>query len=318
MSNLELLKSLRNEVPELELEQLSDARLTLDSAIAREQERSRATSKGKDGFELFIRNLSAKIAVPHAAKWTAAVAALTVFGIVTAALVTQPTPAQAALKQASENAISYTDMTPPAGSYLKMTIHEPDAVAFDSKTGEYTSGLVPRTIKFLPGDPEASSVLQILHIDSDGVVGNTYESELLDTKSQQIVERVPTESGEKALEFFDSMYTGGSASRDEDNYVRITDLLRQGVPQPDTRGALLAALALIPGVSTSGTTQNALGQTGMSFSRAEANRAGERVEVLIDPDTGLFIGERYLDSTGKVLSLTAATYELVDSAPSLH
>lgn len=128
--------------------------------------------------------------------------------------------------------------------------------------------------------------------------------------------------GQALLDLFDGQYNGGSASRSEDNFVRITDLLRSGLVPADLRAGLYEALALIPGVTTSEQT-NLHGQVGIAIGRTEPLRLGERLEVIIDPDTGLVIGERTVNGweafgfgpPGELTGHTAIEYHIVDTAP---
>lgn len=123
------------------------------------------------------------------------------------------------------------------------------------------------------------------------------------------------------FDYFNGQYRGGSASRDEDNFVRITDLLRLGLVAADLRAGLYEALALIPGV-TAGEQTNFDGKVGIAIGRAEPLRAGQKAGMIIDPDTGLVIGERTIMTvaafgfgSNDVVGHTAIDYRIVDEAP---
>ena len=127
--------------------------------------------------------------------------------------------------------------------------------------------------------------------------------------------------GEALYDHFNSGYQGGSASRDENNFVRITDVLRMGFFPADLRAGLYNALALIPGVTASEQAKFD-GKVGMAIGRAEPLRAGQRSEMIIDPETGLVIGERTIMTyaafgfgSNEVIGHTAIDYRIVDSAP---
>lgn len=128
--------------------------------------------------------------------------------------------------------------------------------------------------------------------------------------------------GQALLDHFDAQYVGGSVSRNEDNFVRITGLLKTGLVPADLRAGLYEALALIPGVTAS-EQANLHGQVGIAIGRTEPVRLGQRQEIIIDPDTGLVIGERTVNGwaafgfgpPGEVTGHTAIDYQIVDSAP---
>lgn len=58
------------------------------------------------------------------------------------------------------------------------------------------------------------------------------------------------------MDYFDAQHQGGSASRSEDNFIRIRDLLRTGLIPGDPCAGLDEALALIPGAHTSDQTNS--------------------------------------------------------------
>lgn len=58
------------------------------------------------------------------------------------------------------------------------------------------------------------------------------------------------------MDYFDAPYQGGSASRSEDNFIRIRDLLRTGLILCDLCAGLDEALVLIPGAHTSDQTNS--------------------------------------------------------------
>ena len=132
---------------------------------------------------------------------------------------------------------------------------------------------------------------------------------------------IPTD-GDAAYAWVDAQYSGGSVSRDEDNFVRIADILRTGLVPAPQRAALLDALARVPGVSATEDVANFDGVAGVAIGRTEALRAGQRQEIIIDPTTGLVIGERTIAGAGLfgwnlggVVSVTAIESTIVDSAP---
>jgi RNA polymerase sigma-70 factor (ECF subfamily) len=128
--------------------------------------------------------------------------------------------------------------------------------------------------------------------------------------------------GAAAYSWIDSQYIGGSASRDEDNFERIRSILRTGLVPAPQRSALLDALARIPGVSATENVANLDGVVGVAIGRSELMRFGERWEIIIEPSTGLVIGERSLKGTAffgwgpsELISLTAIESSIVDVVP---
>lgn len=115
----------------------------------------------------------------------------------------------------------------------------------------------------------------------------------------------------------------GSAgqSRDGQALVWIADMLRYGVVPAEFRAALYQAAAEIPGVTITEEQATLNGRTGIAIGRTETV-SGFRQDLIIDPATGQFIGERQVTLTGyegvpagTVEASTAVTSTVVDSAP---
>lgn len=77
------------------------------------------------------------------------------------------------------------------------------------------------------------------------------------------------------------------------SHVSIT--LFSGIVPADLRAALYEAIALIPGLEVTEQVANLDGRKGTAFG---LSRGGTRLDVIIDPDTGQFIGEREVDESG--------------------
>lgn len=116
--------------------------------------------------------------------------------------------------------------------------------------------------------------------------------------------------------------TGQGPSPDGEALVFIADTLRTGVAPADLRAALYRAVAGIPGVTISDRAATLDGRTGVAFGRDEVN--GLRQEIIIDPNTGLLIGEREVVlrsgvypgvPVGTVSGWTSVTTTVVDAAP---
>ncbi|MBD8586057.1 CU044_5270 family protein [Frigoribacterium sp. CFBP 8766] len=82
-----------------------------------------------------------------------------------------------------------------------------------------------------------------------------------------------------------------SPSATEKAYAQIGDLLRQGDVPADLRAAAYKALAALPGVEVVSRSANLDGRLGVAFALTTAN-GSLRDELLVDPESGLFIGER--------------------------
>lgn len=109
-------------------------------------------------------------------------------------------------------------------------------------------------------------------------------------------------------------------SPDAEALVVIADLLRTGLVPADLRAALYKAAAMIPGVTVVDSQATLHGQMGVAIGRVENDSV--RKDIIIDPKTGLLIGERTvtLKADGPVPAGTAGVWTtirttVVDSAP---
>jgi RNA polymerase sigma-70 factor (ECF subfamily) len=110
-------------------------------------------------------------------------------------------------------------------------------------------------------------------------------------------------------------------SRDGEALVWIADVLRTGTVPADLRAALYEAAAAIPGVTVTEQQATLDGSTGIAIGRVETVD-DTRQDLIIDPTTGRFIGEREVTlkaaaglPAGTATSSTAVTTTVVDSAP---
>ena len=85
---------------------------------------------------------------------------------------------------------------------------------------------------------------------------------------------------------------GQGQSVDGEALVFIADLLRTGLVPAELRAALYKAAAIIPGVTVTEGQANLDGRAGVAIGRLEEGPAKTRQELIIDPETGLLIGER--------------------------
>ncbi|MEG9250241.1 CU044_5270 family protein [Arthrobacter sp. Soc17.1.1.1] len=114
---------------------------------------------------------------------------------------------------------------------------------------------------------------------------------------------------------------GSGPSQDGEALVFIADRLRSGVLPADVRASLYQAAALIPGVEFVEDQATLDGRTGTAIGRVETN-GNFRQDIIVDPDTGLFIGERRTELTAQdgipantITSWTSVTTTVVPNAP---
>jgi hypothetical protein len=105
---------------------------------------------------------------------------------------------------------------------------------------------------------------------------------------------------------------GAGPSQDGEALVFIADRLRTGVLPADVRASLYQAAALIPGVEFVEDQATLDGRTGTAIGRVEIN-GNFRQDLIVDPDTGLFIGERRteLEAMNGIPANTATSWTTV-------
>lgn len=262
--------------------------------------------------------------------WAAAGVAAAMTGVLVVGNVTmsaQSAYASDVLRTAAAQTIEYADLVAGSDQYLRSRTHARWGVC--DETGCEPNDQILDV--YMPADPEAEWVLYRDWGNMPGALtGESIETaRAVDGHFYDPVHSwvnvdyadIPL-NGAAAYEWIDAQYSGGSASRDEDNFVRVTDILRSGLVPAPQRAALLDALSRIPGVTATDNVANLDGVTGIAIGRNEMLRAGERQEVIIDPDTGLVIGERRMSGAtifgwgpNQEMSLTAIETTVVDTAP---
>lgn len=132
--------------------------------------------------------------------------------------------------------------------------------------------------------------------------------------------RLPLEPDDLLTEIYRLNGQSGP-SRDGQALVWIADTLRGGAVPAEYRAAMYQAAALIPGVTITDEQATLNGTTGIAIGRDETNNSF-RQEIIIDPATGQFIGERRVAlegygavAAGTSVGWTAVTTEIVDAAP---
>jgi hypothetical protein len=96
-------------------------------------------------------------------------------------------------------------------------------------------------------------------------------------------------------------------------FTYVADLLRSGLAPDDLRAALYRALAKVPGLEITEQVANLDGQKGTAYGVSDH---GIRYDLVIDPATGQFIGERQIAEEGfeSVPAGTVITYTSVTTA----
>lgn len=248
-------------------------------------------------------------------------------------LSTQSAYASVVLRDAAAQTIQYADLVPGPGEYLRShTRGRWQTCASTGDSDEMTCGWYEETVDvYKPADPGAEWVLYRERADVPGAAEGPKTEYVRAVQGDFYIPGSSVVSadyaelpidGAEAYAWIDAQYIGGSSSRDEDNFVRIADLLRSGLIPAAQRAALLDALSRIPGVTATDNVANLDGVVGVAIGRNEPVRAGERAEILIDPNTGLIIGERTLAGTrffgwgpNEEVALTAMETTIVSSAP---
>jgi len=240
----------------------------------------------------------------------------------------QSAHASGVLASVADKASLLPDDQPGPGEYLLVRTH----ANWGWTTTRNESGATEQTIDlYVPSDPAEDWVLdrdwgntgpgpqgrEVLYASN----GEFYGSQWGGSWNAENIAALPRD-GRALYNYFDSTYQGGSASRDDNNFVRITDLLRTGLVPADVRTGLYDALALIPGVTTTEDQPNLDGREGVAIGRTEPLHAGERQEIIVDPNSGLLIGERtviqyavYGLGPNRIASQTAIEYDVVGNVP---
>ena len=259
--------------------------------------------------------------------WAAAGLAAALTGVLVVGNVTlsaESAYASDLLRTAATQTIHYADLVPGSDQYLRSRTHARWGVC-DGTGCEPNDQILD---VYMPADPEAEWVL---YRDWGNMAGVLTGESIEITRSRSVgghffwvnidYADIPLD-GAAAYDWIDAQYSGGSASRDEDNFGRISDILRSGLVPALQRAALLNALSRVPGVTATDNVANLDGVTGVAIGRNEPMREGERQEIIIDPNTGLVIGERAMSGAtifgwgpNQEMSLTAIETTVVDTAP---
>jgi hypothetical protein len=111
---------------------------------------------------------------------------------------------------------------------------------------------------------------------------------------------------------------GRGADPDQEMLVYVADALRTGLVPAELRAALYRVLAKVPGIEITEQVANLDGRRGTAYG---ISAAGQRHDVIVDPATGQFIGERQVAErafdgvpAGTVMGYTSVT---VTAAPAI-
>ncbi|WP_052710747.1 CU044_5270 family protein [Pseudofrankia sp. DC12] len=257
------------------------------------------------------------------------------------------------LRQAA-SALS-TKADPPVGptQYREITTRASNAGTAQGRDGREATWLeesVTRT--WIPGDPTKPWILQqggprSIHwfnpadeawAKANGLVGpgsppyltravdGEFNGPISDIQAWQaptpgFLSRLPRDPDKLLARIYHDS-SGEGRSKDGEALVFIADVMRCGFVPADLRAAFFRAATGIPGVTVTDHAANLAGRTGVAVGRDEGG--GTRQEMIFDPATGQFIGERevvlnadYIPgvAVGTAISYTAVSSEVVDSAP---
>lgn len=182
----------------------------------------------------------------------------------------------------------------------------PRSEAFAEQQAAINNEYDPDTIRRFPGGTTSS-----------GVTIGGYHDGLHSSDDYDALPREP----HRLLDRIYELNGNSGPSRDGQALQWIIDALRGGTAPADFRAALYKAVADIPGVEITENQATLNGTTGIAIGRVETT-SNTRYDLIVDPETGRFIGEREvtLDGyasfpAGTATSWTAVTTTVVTSAP---
>ena len=219
------------------------------------------------------------------------------------------------LNQAADELIETSDVAVGPGQWLHLKLEqgppdatEPSAVAF---------GTMQRTERWVPYD-QSGDWYMLRH--DHGAPTPAIVAE----RGQFYAQAPPVGSWMNPTpEFYASVPRETAAlrarlpRRDRMAFLKIADVLQEGLMPADLRAAMYRVLATIDGVTLlDDEVANLAGQEGVAFSYREVGAEAYYEQVIIDPDTGRYIGERTVwEDDGAVSWIGAMSYEVVDEVP---
>jgi hypothetical protein len=251
--------------------------------------------------------------------------------------------AASVLESAAVATLEVSDPVVGPGQYLLIQTH----AVYSSSTGDGNDGIISyldgyRDELYVPQNRDddwvwmrhAREPVQTFGAASEAFAAHMrdlYEDELLRAPGGRFYGGSPTEiSGDyEALprdphQLLNAIYvktlTQGQ-SRDGAALDWITDVLRHGTVPADRRAALYKAAAQIPGVTITEQQATLDGTTGIAIGRVETS-TNVRHDIVLDPATGQFIGEREISlvatnglPAGTSSESTTVRTSVVDAAP---
>lgn len=169
---------------------------------------------------------------------------------------------------------------------------------FDEKSKEYASSMEPAEAYVLRGN-------------NGGFYGTPPEQSSF--PSQDALATFPRDPNALLAEI-QRQTNGKGQSKDGEALVFIADLLRTGIVPADLRAALYKSAALIPGVTVTDEQATLDGRKGIAIGRVET-ASNRRQDIIIDPKTGLLIGEREVltEPRGSIPAGTATTWTAIET-----
>ncbi|HEX4442278.1 MAG TPA: CU044_5270 family protein [Galbitalea sp.] len=254
------------------------------------------------------------------------------------------------LGDAALAAVNNSDPTVGPGQYLRVATDAVDSVTTDgSRPGSFVGYLTEETSQvYVPANlrdnwvwfQEAAKPYKTFGAESAAAAAKNYRNilsgpehgvEKLRAPGGRFYSAPPTVSPAalatlprdpyQLLNYIYRVNGTSGSSPDQEALVYIADTLRSGLVPAGLRAAMYRAAAMIPGVSVIASEATLDGRTGVAIGRTEPSDH-LRQEIIIDPSTGLLIGERMVTlvaqsglPAGTALEWTAVTTSVVDSAP---
>lgn len=348
MDDLQLLREMRSDIGSAPSATLARGRTKLMSRID-------STSRSGASTGTLAPATVSPIRFRRRVLFASAAAALLVGGIVVADVVRPSGPgatAEAAevLNNAAAATIQTSDPVVGAGQYLKIetiSLYGGSAVAADGSQlfwQEKGGGQV-----YVPADRDGEWVW-----NREESVPVEFSSEAAKAEATRLQEKTPSDmvgiqrapggafyGGEKVivggmplseaanlprdpralLDVIQERTKGAGKSPEIKALGTITAALRTGVIPADLRAAFYKAAALIPGVTVADKQATIDGRTGVAIGIASPD-GGSRQETIIDPATGLLIGERTVmlkdypgSPAGTIITWTSVRTSVVNAAP---
>jgi len=260
--------------------------------------------------------------------------------------------AAAALTQAADNAVRFSDPVLKPGQYLKVTTRDRN-VAFGDYSDPATGHRAAQSVDFMQGEdftmyvpadrastwvwvrqptgplaPAGSTTAQEFAAFKADPASKPGETEYvtgrggrfygsMDTPLTEDLADLPQDP-KGLLRHIYAITVGQGANPRREAFVWMADRLRLGTVDAQTRSLFFRTMALIPGSSVLEQPVTLGGQTGTAVQAPGA--AGQGVwQIVFDPSTGQYIGEREVGGEGfapnEVTESSSVTVSVANSAP---